>query len=67
MQQLTWQAQLNIIADSLATQAKYRLFHRRQKTFEPLLAAEAYLLIEGRLVTQVYQDEINSALSSPDL
>ena len=28
---LTWQAQLNIIADSLATRAKYKLFQRRQK------------------------------------
>eukprot|EP00957_Ditylum_brightwellii_P131957 10062138-Ditylum_brightwellii.AAC.1 len=64
---LTWQVQLNIIADSLATQAKYRLFYRRQKKFEPLIPAEVYLLIEERPVTRAYQDEINSALSSPDL
>eukprot|EP00957_Ditylum_brightwellii_P183007 13939339-Ditylum_brightwellii.AAC.1 len=35
--------------------------------FEPLLSAEAYPLIEGRPVTQTYQDEINAALSSPAL
>ena len=64
---LTWQAQLNIIADSLATRAKYKLFKRRQQKCALLLPVEAYLLIEDRPVTRAYQDEINSALSSPDL
>eukprot|EP00957_Ditylum_brightwellii_P039048 2951196-Ditylum_brightwellii.AAC.1 len=64
---LTWQAQLSIIVDSLATRAKYKLFYRRQKKCALLIPAEAYLLIEERPVTRAYQDEINSALSLPDL
>ena len=64
---LTWQAQLNVIADDLATQAKMILFQRRRKTFEPLLPAEVYLFIQKQPVLKSYKDEINSALSSQDL
>jgi hypothetical protein len=58
---LTWQAQLNVIADDLATQAKMILIQRRRKTFEPLLSAEAYLLIQNQPVLKSYKDEINTA------
>eukprot|EP00957_Ditylum_brightwellii_P055527 4207873-Ditylum_brightwellii.AAC.1 len=50
-----------------SNKSKYMLFHQRQKMLKPLILAEAYLLIEGRPVTRAYQDEINAALSSPDL
>jgi hypothetical protein len=63
----TWQEQLNIIADHLATKAKYRVYNKRQQQNLLLDPAEAYLLIGKKPVTRAYKDNINSALTSPEL
>ena len=51
----------------LGNKSKIQTIPKTTKKCALLLPAEAYLLIEDQPVTRAYQDEINSALSLPDL
>eukprot|EP00957_Ditylum_brightwellii_P133887 10209603-Ditylum_brightwellii.AAC.1 len=66
---LSWETQLNIRADALATQA-YHILRKRKKnkaTFHPLPAAKIYLHIQDTFVLSKHQDAINTAWCYKDL